>query len=117
MESVMKSEYIDVNSAIARVGGNEALYKKLLAKFDASVDIIGFDEAIVGRDYIKAGEIVHTAKGVAGNLSLTLFFEQSSKLMDQLRGGGTPTMEDLHMFKQCFEETKNAVHEYLELSV
>ncbi|MDR0852258.1 MAG: hypothetical protein LBN36_07170 [Clostridiales Family XIII bacterium] len=107
------SRYIDVQSALARVGGNEGLYKRLLAKFESSIDMDGFNASINAKDYLKAGEIVHAAKGIAGNLSLTVFFEETSKLMEQLRGGGTPQEEDVRLFRQLFEETKVAVAEYL----
>jgi HPt (histidine-containing phosphotransfer) domain-containing protein len=111
---VADAKYIDTQGGTARVGGNESLYRKLLGKFESSVDIEGFDAAIQSGDYEEAGKIVHTAKGVAGNLSLTTFFELSSTLMEQLRGGGTPNDEDVVKFKQLYEETKQAVNSYLE---
>jgi HPt (histidine-containing phosphotransfer) domain-containing protein len=107
------SELMDVNGGLARVGGSEGLYKKLLGKFEASVDMSAFDASIAAKDYLKAGEIVHAAKGVAGNLSLTDFFEHSSKLMDQLRGGGTPVDSDVQLFKVKFNETVAAINAYL----
>lgn len=107
------NRYMDVQSALMRMGGNEGLYKRLLAKFESSVDIAGFDASIDTKDYATAGEIVHAAKGVAGNLSLDAFFDESSKLMDQLRHGGTPEDEDVRLFRQLFEETKQAVNAYL----
>lgn len=107
------SNLIDVQGGIARVGGNEGLYKKLLAKFESSIDMTGFDDAIANSDWEKAGEIVHAAKGVAGNLSLTDFFEESSVLMEQLRGGNTPVETDIILFKRLYTETAEAVKEYL----
>jgi HPt (histidine-containing phosphotransfer) domain-containing protein len=108
------SKYVDVASAVIRVGGNEGLYRKLLEKFEKSVDITGFNDAIVGNDFIKAGEIVHAAKGIAGNLSLTNFFEESSVLMDQLRNGGTPNQDNVQSFKQSYADTLNSINAYLE---
>ena len=107
------SNLIDVQGGLTRVGGNEGLYKRLLGKFEASVDMDGFDAAIADKDYEKAGEIVHAAKGIAGNLSLSDFFDVSAVLMEQLRGGGTPVDADIETFKNLFEETKVAVTEYL----
>jgi HPt (histidine-containing phosphotransfer) domain-containing protein len=77
------------------------------------VDIDGFNVAITNGDFSGAGEIVHAAKGVAGNLSLTAFFETCATLMDQLRNGGTPDAENVERFRQFFAETKVAVDEYL----
>lgn len=107
------SDLMDIQGGIARVGGNEGLFKKLLAKFEVSVDMVGFDEAITAKEYVKAGEIVHAAKGIAGNLSLTAFFDISSVLMEELRGGGVPDDANVESFKTLFEETKIAVNEYL----
>ena len=107
------SDLLDIQGGLARVGNNEGLLKRLLAKFETSVDMEGFEAALAEKDYVKAGEIVHAAKGIAGNLSLTALFEISSVLMEELRGGGTPVDEDVVKFRQLFEETKVAVNEYL----
>ena len=107
------TKYIDVNDGLPRVGNNESLYKKLLGKFEASLDLAALDASIEAKDYNTTGEIVHVAKGVAGNLSLTAFYECSSVLMDQLRNGGTPDMDKIEEFKQLFLETVVAINEYL----
>jgi HPt (histidine-containing phosphotransfer) domain-containing protein len=72
-----------------------------------------FNASIETKDFTVAGEIVHAAKGIAGNLSLTAFFEASAKLMDQLRNGGTPEDADVALFQQLFEDTKQAINDYL----
>jgi HPt (histidine-containing phosphotransfer) domain-containing protein len=107
------TKYIDVTGGTARVGGNESLYRRLLGKFEASVDMDGFNDAIAAKDFEEAGRIVHAAKGAAGNLSLTAFFEESSLLMEQLRGGGTPQDKDVALFRSLYEETKEAIDAYL----
>lgn len=107
------SEIMDIQGGLARVGNNEVLFKKLLAKFETSIDMDGFNAALVEKDYLKAGEIVHAAKGIAGNLSLTALFDVSAVLMEELRGGGTPVDEDVEKFKKMFDETKVAVNKYL----
>jgi HPt (histidine-containing phosphotransfer) domain-containing protein len=107
------NKYIDVQGALARVGGNEGLYKRLLGKFETSINMVGFNNSIDAEDYATASDIVHAAKGVAGNLSLSAFYDESSKLMDQLRDGGTPEAEDVELFRQLFDETKQAINAYL----
>jgi HPt (histidine-containing phosphotransfer) domain-containing protein len=111
---IAETKYIDVKSGAARVGGNESLYRKLLGKFESNIDIAGLDAAIASGDFEEAGKIVHTAKGVAGNLSLTAFFEESALLMEQLRGGAAPQEKDVELFRQLYEETKRAITTYLE---
>ncbi|MDR3364656.1 MAG: Hpt domain-containing protein [Clostridiales Family XIII bacterium] len=107
------SKYIDLASGLPRVANNEMLYKKLLAKFETSVDMAAFEAALAVRDFTKAGEIVHAAKGVAGNLSLAAFYENSVVLMDQLRGGGTPAPGSVDSFKRLYAETVKAISDYL----
>ena len=107
------SKYIDLATGLPRVANNEILYKKLLAKFEASVDIDSFDSAINTQDYTKAGEIVHAAKGIAGNLSLAAFYDNSVVLMDQLRDGGAPVQENVDEFRSLYQETLDAIGAYL----
>jgi len=106
-------KYIDLETGLPRVANNEMLYKKLVAKFEASVDIAAFESALAVQDFKKVGEIVHAAKGVAGNLSLTAFYDNSVKLMDQLRNDGAPIKENVDAFKRLYAETVKAIKEYL----
>ncbi|GHU61458.1 hypothetical protein AGMMS49983_01210 [Clostridia bacterium] len=110
---VADSKYIDLASGLPRVANNEKLYKKLVAKFEASVDVSALDAALVSGNYIKAGEIVHAAKGVAGNLSLAAFYESSVILMDQLRSGNPPAQENVDAFKRLYAETVRAINIYI----
>jgi len=110
---IADSKYIDLASGLPRVANNEMLYKKLLAKFEASVDVGALDAALAEQDYKKAGEVVHAAKGIAGNLSLAAFYDNSVVLMDQLRDGGVPVQENVDEFKSLFAETIQAINVYL----
>jgi HPt (histidine-containing phosphotransfer) domain-containing protein len=110
---IADSKYVDLASGLPRVANNEKLYKKLVAKFEASIDISALDAALAAGDYGKAGEIVHAAKGVAGNLSLAAFYENSVVLMDQLRGGNAPAPENVNSFKRLYAETVRAINTYL----
>ena len=63
-------EGLDAQNGLARVGGNQKLYLKLLRQFvvqqaDAAKQIAGHLEA---GDHVIAERIAHTVKGVAGNL-------------------------------------------------
>ena len=111
---MVDSKYIDLASSLPRVANNELLYKKLVAKFEASVDIAAFRSAVSDQDFKKAGDIVHAAKGVAGNLSLAAFYESSVTLMDQLRDGGAPAQENVDEFTRLYSETVQAINEYLK---
>jgi len=106
-------KYIDLETGLPRVANNEMLYKKLLAKFETSVDMAAFDAALISQDYMKAGEVVHAAKGIAGNLSLAAFYDNSAILMDQLRGGDAPVQENVDEFNRLYTETVQAINVYL----
>lgn len=106
------TKYIDLESALARLGGNEDLYKKLLAKFETSFSMEEFKDALTEENYTAAGDIAHAAKGVAGNLSLTAFFDQSVIVMNQLREGNYDA-DEVSKFETLFEETKSAINEML----
>ena len=107
------AKYIDVATGISRVANNEALYNKLLGKFESSLDIDTLDASVAAGDFNSAGEIVHAAKGVAGNLALTAFYDCSEVLMNQLRNGGIPEMDKIEEFKRLYKETVEAINEYL----
>ena len=83
-------------------------------KFENSIDVAALDSSIAAKDFKKAGEIVHAAKGVAGNLSLAAFYDNSVVLMEQLRGGGAPMQENIDAFKSLYAETVQAIKAYLE---
>jgi HPt (histidine-containing phosphotransfer) domain-containing protein len=105
--------YINPEEGLARVAGNEMLFRKLLGKFSASVNVEEFKTLLLAQDYVSAGEIVHAAKGIAGNLSLTAFYENSVILMEQLRGGGKPAQENVDLFISLYDETTEAIEDYL----
>jgi HPt (histidine-containing phosphotransfer) domain-containing protein len=105
------SKYINLKEGLPRVGNNETLYKRLLGKFN--VDIDAMESALSAGEYVKAGEIVHAAKGVAANLSLAAFYDSSVILMDQLRGGNQPIRSDVDNFNRLYKETQTAIGVYL----
>jgi len=65
-----KLDGIDVQSALARLGGNQKLYRKLLMKFHKNHqnDIKAIRQALDLGDIETAKRVIHTIKGVAGNI-------------------------------------------------
>ena len=80
---------IDVEAALARLGGNRALLARLLAEFAKSQ--AGAATAIrlaLGHDAVEeATRHAHTLKGVAGNLSALRLAAAASAVETQLRKG------------------------------
>ncbi|WP_459927281.1 Hpt domain-containing protein [Desulfosporosinus burensis] len=74
---------------LARVGGNQKLYKKLLLQFRASnVDTLdNINTALSKGDYTTAGRLAHTVKGVAANIGADQLAAVSSELETALKQG------------------------------
>ena len=75
----------DIDDAMRRFQGNEALYKRLLIKFPEQVVNLNASVYFENEDYDKALENVHTLKGLAANLSLANLYEAYSEVVDLLR--------------------------------
>jgi HPt (histidine-containing phosphotransfer) domain-containing protein len=80
---------VDIVTALARFGGDEALYRRWLSDFVATAD--AYTEEI--RNHIAAGQIdiatkiVHTRKGRVGALGMTSLHAAFSQLEQALRQG------------------------------
>ena len=72
---------ISVAGALARVGGNEALYRSLLKKFYQENKAIAarIKNALKDRDRQSARRMIHTLKGVAGNIGAAALYEASGR--------------------------------------
>jgi HPt (histidine-containing phosphotransfer) domain-containing protein len=81
------SKYIDLDTALTRVNGKKAMYRKLLGLFLKSPEFTALEEALAAADYAKAAEVAHGIKGMTGNLALTEVFNTSTELMLELKKG------------------------------
>jgi CheY-like chemotaxis protein len=84
----------DTAAALARLGGNEPLYRKLLTDLARGHrdDCDKIREAIAAGDLEAARRIAHTLKGVAGNLSAQALQQAAAEAESMLRAiaDGTP---------------------------
>ena len=83
---------LDLVEGVKRVGGDRALYRRLLLQFrehsgDADDEIRA---ALAAGDRAAARAGVHTLKGVAGNLSASALYKAAQKLESVLRRGSEP---------------------------
>lgn len=81
------SKFIDKESALKRVGGSEALYKKLLGKFIDGNYQAQLEALLDAGNTADASAMAHTIKGVAANLSLTEINVIAQKLEHALKNG------------------------------
>ena len=77
---------IEVDSALERMMGSEALLERFLTKFLADPNYDRLCRA-VARDEAAALTAAHTLKGVCGNLSMTALFETLTAQVAEFRAG------------------------------
>ena len=104
------SKYVDVDGALTRLRGNKKLYAKMLNMFLNVNEFTEFEEAIAKEDLNRAADLAHSIKGMTGNLSLTTLFEQSEKLMHQLRQGEL-NQELIALYRETYTLTRGFVEE------
>lgn len=79
--------YIDVDDALKRVGGNRALYKKLLGRFVDGNYFELIENAIKSGSKEDSARQAHTLKGVSANLSLERVRALSLALEEKIKSG------------------------------
>ncbi|WP_373498589.1 Hpt domain-containing protein, partial [Desulfococcus sp.] len=95
---------ISVAGGLARVGGNEALYRSLLKKFYQENKAIAarIKDALKDRDRQSARRMLHTLKGVAGNIGAAALYEAGAALESALDGADpAETAERLSRFESA----------------
>ena len=106
------AEYIDVNDALSRVGGNMTLYKRLLGRF---VDGNLYDELVKtlqNGDIEESARQAHSIKGVSANLSLVKIHALSIELEKMVKESAdySSCMAEL---KQVFDITLEGIAQLL----
>lgn len=81
------SVYIDIDDALKRVGGNKALYKKLLGRFTDGNYLEAIETALQSGDMEASAREAHTLKGVSANLSLEAVRALSVDLEAKIKAG------------------------------
>ena len=85
MEMNYDREYIDMDEALSRIGGNVALYKKLLGRFVESSPFEDLKRVIDSGDRDEALRQAHSLKGVSANLSLVKIRASTIQLEELLK--------------------------------
>lgn len=81
----LKELGVDIDGGLNRLGGNEALYKRLLNTFVKAIRSQAVNPDFDTADYEEVKEKAHAIKGTSGNLSITPVYEAYSQIMDLLR--------------------------------
>ena len=91
----LKAGGIDFEQALERFGGNEALYRRLSAKFVDDPHFAELEAALEHGDADAAQRAAHSLKGVAGNLSFGILYDVSCRMNDNLRNGDVAAAQKL----------------------
>ena len=96
----MNDEYIDVNGALKRIGGNMGLFKKLLGRYVEGKSFEALSDAALAGNLEEAARLSHTLKGVSSNLSLMKVAALSTEIEQLFKNGSD--------FSGCLAELKDA---------
>jgi CheY-like chemotaxis protein/HPt (histidine-containing phosphotransfer) domain-containing protein len=96
---------IDMNAALARLGGHSALLTRLLGVFtqDFGTTLQHIHDAIDAGDLAGAAEFVHKIRGAAGNLSAPDLYQAATLLEERLREQNSVPPELLRAFGEAYE--------------
>ena len=105
--------FLDVKEALPRVGGNDALYRKLLGTFmederETAVQVAG---ALRDGDRESAWKLVHDLKGAAANLGARPLASAAFELEMGIRAGAD-TAALLGRFSRTLTDTLVAMATY-----
>jgi HPt (histidine-containing phosphotransfer) domain-containing protein len=104
--------YFDPENGIKRVGGNAALYKKLLTRYADTGYFQPIAEALQSGDTETAAKHTHTLKGVSANLSVERVRADAIALEDALKSGGEHA-QLLAQLGETYDATIAAIREYI----
>lgn len=107
-KDAINKEYIDIEDALKRIGGNEGLYKKLLTRFIEGNYLDLLCAAIDNGDMEEAARAAHTLKGVSANLSLVKVQSVSTELEHAIKEGQDHTGK-LDELKQAADATMEQI--------
>lgn len=110
--SIDVKEYIDVDDALKRVGGNMGLYQKLLGRFAESNQLEELESLLASGNIEDATRMAHTIKGVAANLSLLKLRFTSADLEQSLKEG-TDYTEKLDELREVYGVSIQVIHDLI----
>lgn len=76
---------VNVDEGVRRLGGNAAIYKKMLGTFLKMMGNYTVSPDFDSENYEDVIETAHAIKGAAGNLSVTPIYEAYGEIVNLLR--------------------------------
>jgi len=104
---------VDLANSLKRVAGNKRLYRDLLVQFAAKQSDVDsqISAAIESGDRKLAERVVHTVKGVAGNIGLGPVFTAAQKLERAIREGDAAIPALVEEFAQVLSRQVQAIQQ------
>jgi len=109
-------EWLDAQSAIARLEGDTTLYQEMMQMFlnQNADDLSRLKQLIQTRNPADAHRVVHTLKGLSGTLGLSRLQQQASALDQALKNQTIEAIPGLLIpLEQVFNQTLDRVRERL----
>lgn len=103
---------MDVEAAVERLMGSEALLERFLKKFLEDSNYARLIAAVAAGDWESAVMAAHTLKGMCGNLSFTVLCDQFTRQVEYLRAGDTLAAKAMMPeISQAYERIQTAIQE------
>lgn len=104
----------DTDFAISQLNGNHDLLCRLLNKFiDDYRDTYNTVSGLVAaQNYSEATMIVHTVKGITGNLGMKALHEESNTLEQACKSGNVEPAQ-MTSFSESLNDTISAIERYI----
>jgi PAS domain S-box-containing protein len=105
----------DLAAGLARLMGNQRLYRKLLLDFGSKYTGVAGEirDALDKRDFQQAHSLVHNLKGLAGNLA-AMDIQAATVEIEKLVKGNQASSSTTEQLDQKFTDLENAINQALE---
>lgn len=105
---------IDIKSGLDRLGGNQTLFRDLLLKFKNKHALAGTDvKNLLENDAREAaGRIIHTLKGISGNISAKRLYQAAINLEKEIKDDSTTTFRELPKFEKALNDLVHSIETF-----
>lgn len=97
----------DIDTAIKRFMGNEALYAKFLMKFQQDESFAKIEQFVAEKNAEETFKAAHTLKGVAANLGLDRIANDASDIVELFRGKSDFTDADQDVLASTMDHLRS----------
>lgn len=105
----------DVDTAIKRFMGNEALYIKFLTKFEKDESFANIEKYVAEKNAEEIFKAAHTLKGVAANLGLDQIAQNASDIVEIFRGKSQFDEADTDRLDSIMENLRSTYHTLIQI--